>query len=201
MRISRWVLITLLIAPLDAMSAGARQSQTAPPSDPQLQQQDSLAAAARQARVQKKDQPKSKKVWDNDNIPELGPSSVVGNEARSAAEEPGNSTDKQAQPASGAQPNDLTKKVQDHSAAIDAAKANLESLKADLDILQRKYSLDQQDYYGRTDYSSDKAGAAALQDEQNDIDAKQQEVEEAQKKLDDLQALSGNTPPADNTAK
>jgi Fe-S-cluster formation regulator IscX/YfhJ len=48
--------------------------------------------------------------------------------------------------------------------------------------------MDQQTYYGKTDYSSDKAGAAALADEKNQIDSKQQQVTDAEKKVADLQA-------------
>ena len=68
----------------------------------------------------------------------------------------------------------------DKKAAIEAdlaaAKENLQTLQNDLDILQRKFALDQQTYYSKPDYSSDKAGAAALNDEQDQIDAKQQEM-------------------------
>ncbi len=73
-------------------------------------------------------------------------------------------------------------------ADTESAKREVESLKADLDILQRKYSLDQQSYYGNPDHASYKAGQAALDDEKGQIDAKQQEVADAQKRMDDMQA-------------
>jgi hypothetical protein len=202
MRISRWALLILLAAPLGALSARPQQEQTPPPPS-QPQQQDSLAAAARRAREQKKEEPKPKKVWDNDSIPELGSASVVGNQNNSSAtaDDSANTRAQQGQSAAGAQQDNSAKKAQDNSAAIDAAKANLENLKSELDILQRKLALDQQSYYGKPDYSSDKAGASALQDEQSQVDAKQQEVDDAQKKFDGLQSQSGSTPPADDTAK
>ena len=43
-------------------------------------------------------------------------------------------------------------------------------------------------YDVKPDKASDKAGAAALKDEQDDIDAKKQEVADAEKKLADFQA-------------
>lgn len=189
MKIARWTLIILLVTPLGAISA---RQQQAPSPATQPQQQDSVAAAARHAREQKKDQPKPQKVWDNDSIPELGPVSVVGNEEKATTSPDGspNAPEKQGQPATGEPQNDAAKKAQEDAAAMDSAKASLETLKNELDVLERKYSLDQQSYYGKPDYSSDKAGAAALQDEQSQIDAKQLEVDDAQKKLDDLQAQS-----------
>src|SRR5580692_388296 len=69
MRISHAALTMLLFFPSGIAVAG-RQAQ---------QQDDSLAAAARHAREQKKTQSKPAKVWDNDNIPRSpGDLSVVG---------------------------------------------------------------------------------------------------------------------------
>jgi hypothetical protein len=73
-------------------------------------------------------------------------------------------------------------------ADLSAAKANLQTLKVDLDLLQRKYALDQQTYLGTPDYSSDTAGAAALANEKSQVDSKQQEITNAEKKVADLQA-------------
>ena len=72
-------------------------------------------------------------------------------------------------------------------ADLKATKAQLESLKTDLDIAQRKYALDGQTYLSNPNYT-DKSGAQALDDEKEQIAAKQQEIAEAQKKVDDLQA-------------
>jgi hypothetical protein len=203
MRIARWALVILLAAPLGATFGRTQQTQPPPPSEQQPRQEDSLAAAARRAREQKKGEPKPKKVWDNDSIPELGSASVVGNQDNSsaAAGDSANTPAKQGQSAAGIEQDNSAKKAQDNTAAAEAAKANLENLKSELDILQRKLALDQQSYYGKPDYSSDKAGAAALQDEQSQVDAKQQEVDDAQKKFDDLPAQSDSTSPADNTPK
>ena len=71
-----------------------------------------------------------------------------------------------------------------------------------MDLLTRKYALDQQTYYGKTNYAADKDGAAKLKDEQDQIDAKKQEVADAQKKIDELTAKlnegAADTKPASN---
>ncbi len=177
MKLAHWGLTLLLLAPLG--TAWARPQQT------------SLADAARQARQQKKDSPKDLKVWDNDTISQTtGQISVVGQTPPPAAAtetKPAAAADKAAAPAEAKAP----EKTAEDKAALEAelatAKDHLATVKTDLDILQRKLVLDQQLFYGKVDYASDKAGAAALQDEQSQINSKQQEVADAQKKIDELQ--------------
>ena len=71
---------------------------------------------------------------------------------------------------------------------LNTAKAKLESLKTDLEIATRKYALDEQMYMGKPDYQKDKEGGAALQAEKDDIAAKQQEIADEEKQIQDLQA-------------
>jgi len=174
MKIANWTLAILLISPLS--SAAARPQGTSSPG-----QQDSLADAARRTQAQKKDQQKSGKVWDNDSIPNVtGTVNVVGSERSESAA-----------PAAGEQKAPAPKTAEEKAALtneMSSAKAELDSLKADLDIAQRKYSLDQSSYISNPDHSKDKAGAASLKDEKDQLDAKQQEIAAAQKKLEDLQA-------------
>lgn len=73
-----------------------------------------------------------------------------------------------------------------------AAKEQLQTAKADLDILQRKFNLDSQTYYGKPDYASDREGAAAIDAEKGQVEAKQQEVADAQMKVDQLEAKLSN---------
>jgi hypothetical protein len=136
------------------------------------------------------------KVWDNDNIPTTnGNISVVGqagpSEAEPAASTPAGPTEKTGTPATPEQQAAI-------QADLNASKARLESLKTDLDIAQRKYALDQQTYQSNPNYT-DKSGAQALDDEKEQIAAKQQEIEEAQKKVDELQAQADA--PADGASK
>jgi hypothetical protein len=192
MKYAHWGLLIVLLAP--ARAAVARQ-QTA-------QTQDPVAEAARRAREQKQQQAKATKVWNNDNIPKSPDGlSVIGqappeNQATSAdssanAQKPAASGDekKAAAPAAAGQKSAV-------ESELAAAKEQLQTLQNDLDILQRKYTLDQQMYYGRPNYAADKAGAASLQDEQDQIDAKQQEMIAAQQKIADLQAKLNAASPA-----
>jgi len=179
MKLAKWGFAILLACPIGLTPAVSAQSQDAAQSG---QSQDSLAAAARRAREEKKDEPKAAKVWDNDNIPSSpGSVSVVGDANQSAAASSDQGAQGQAAPVS-----DKDKAAK--AAEIDANQQQLKSLKTDLDIAQRKLVLDQQMYYGKPDYSSDKAGAAALKDEQDQIAAKQQEIDDLQKRIDALQA-------------
>jgi hypothetical protein len=81
-----------------------------------------------------------------------------------------------------------------------SAKNKLADLKADLDVMQRKYEMDQSSYYGKTNYAADKDGAAALASEKADIDDKLDEVATAEKQLAELQSkvdtASADKPPA-----
>jgi len=191
-RCAYWGLLIVLLAP--ARAAVARQQTTQP--------QDPVAEAARRAREQKQQQAKVTKVWNNDNIPKspdglsvIGPASPE-NQSTSAdssgnAQKPAASGDekKAAAPAAAAQKSAI-------ESDLAAAKEQLQTLQNDLDILQRKYTLDQQMYYGKPNYAADKAGAASLQDEQDQIDAKQQEMIAAQQKIADLQAKLNAASPA-----
>jgi hypothetical protein len=162
---------------------------------PSTVQDDPVAVAARHTREQKKQQPKAK-VWDNDNIPKNpGSLSVVG---PSASDTLGARTDSPANAAggdhqgAGSAAKDSAAPATEKRTAIEsnlaAAKEALQNLQNDLDILQRKFALDQQTYYSKPGYSSDKSGASALSDEQDRIDAKQLEMGDAQRKVADLQA-------------
>ncbi len=179
MRIARWAftvfLLTPLIAPLAAVTAARAQQQ----------QDDSLAAAARRNQEQKKDQAKpAAKVWDNDTLPpNAGAVNVVGQSS--------DSTNSSATTAANSTADTVAAPTAEDKAAsaaeVESAKSQLANLKADLDVAQRKYALDQQTYYGKTNYAADKAGAAALAGEKSDVDAKQAAVAVAEKLLADAQ--------------
>ena len=178
MFIAKWAPLILLLS-LPGHTA-ARQSQAGTPSE-SGPQEDSLAAAARRAREAKKDQAKPPKVWDNETLASApGAISIVGQPAASA------STPTPA--ASGKSPagNPPAAEKSAIEADLSAAKANLQSLKVDLDLLKRKYALDQQTYLGTPGYSSDTAGATALANEKSQVDSKQQEVTNTEKKVADL---------------
>ena len=198
MKIAHWGLGILLVVPM-GIAAGQAQppSQDASAAAPT----DSLAAAAKQAREAKKDQPKPARVWNDDTIPKSNAAiSVVGqtpDDNGGAAAAPGDAA--AAPPAAaangaggGAAAGGGNRKALEGSIAN--AKERLATIKVDLDLLQRTYTLDSQMYYIKPDYASDTDGAAKLKDEQDQIAAKQQEMDDEQKKIDDLNAELAKLP-------
>jgi len=202
MKIAHWSLGILLVLPM-GIAAGQAQppsqdAQAAAPGDP-------LAAAARAAREAKKDQTKPARVWNDDTIPKSnGAISVVGQTPADDADNAGAATGDAAN-ATGAATGSA---VAGGGGAVGAgnrgalgtsiqnAKDKLATIKVDLDLLQRTYTLDSQMYYVKPDFASDTAGAAKLKEEQDQITAKQQEMDEQQKKIDDLEAELAKLPEA-----
>jgi cell fate regulator YaaT (PSP1 superfamily) len=170
---------------VSALAIAAWPQQSSPSSQSSTTgQQESLADAARRTKEQKKEQPKAAKVWDNDNIPETnGNISVVGQPSEPAPAESSvaQKTEKKTAAITPEEKADLQKQ-------LDNAKAHLAALKTDLDIAQRKYTLDEQTYISNPNHERDEAGAAALDDEKRQIADQQAQITEAQKKVDDLQA-------------
>jgi len=215
MKIAHWGLGILLVMPM-GIAAGQAQapSQEAPapaPTDP-------LAAAAKAAREAKKDQTKPARVWNDDTIPKSnGAISVVGqtpaDDSANAAAATGDAANAatsatgSAGAGGGAAAGAGNQRALETS--IQNAKDKLATTKVDLDLLQRTYTLDSQMYYIKPDYASDANGAAKLKDEQDQIAAKQQEMDEEQKKIDDMEAelsklpaaaTPSATPPANNNS-
>jgi hypothetical protein len=212
MKIAHWGLGVLLVVPM-GIAAGQAQapSQEAPAPAPT----DALAAAAKAAREAKKDQTKPARVWNDDTIPKSnGAISVVGqtpaDDSANAAAATGDAANA-ASPATGAGGGAAAGAGNQRAleTSIQNAKDKLATTKVDLDLLQRTYTLDSQMYYIKPDYASDADGAAKLKDEQDQIAAKQQEMDEAQKKIDDMEAelsklpaaaTPSATPPANNNS-
>jgi chemotaxis protein histidine kinase CheA len=199
MKIAHWGLGILLVMP---MGIAVGQAQPPPQQDAQAPAPaDSLAAAAKQAREAKKDQAKPARVWDDDNVPKSNAAiSVVGqtpDDADGSAAAPGDAA--AAPAAANSSAGGAAAEAGDRSAlesAIANAKEKLATIKVDLDLLQRTYTLDSQMYYIKPDYASDTDGAAKLKDEQDQIAAKQQEMDDVQKKIDDLNAELSKLPAA-----
>jgi predicted RNase H-like nuclease (RuvC/YqgF family) len=199
MKIAHWGLGILLVVPV-GIAAGQAQapSQEAPAPAPT----DALAAAAKAAREAKKDQTKPARVWNDDTIPKSnGAISVVGqtpaDDSANAAAATGDAANA-ATPATGAGGGAAASAGNQRAleTSIQNAKDKLATTKVDLDLLQRTYTLDSQMYYIKPDYASDADGAAKLKDEQDQIAAKQQEMDEEQKKIDDMEAELSRLPAA-----
>jgi len=197
MKLIRSGLIFLLLLPFGRAAAQDQQAS-------QDQQSDSPAEAARRAREQKKDQAKAAKVWDNDNVPAAGGVNVVGQSPT-----PSSDSANPQEPAQGAAAAPAEEASKSSSSPKDAAalqgelasaKARLDSLKTDLDLLQRKFALDSQTYLSNPNHSSDTAGADALTDEKSQIEAKLAEVDAAQKKVDELSAKAQESSASTDTS-
>ena len=184
MKLARWSIGLLLVLPLGLSAAqqGDQQSTPQPAAN-------SLAEASRHAREQKKDQAKAVHVWNDDNLPKTEGVSVVGQ--TSVAD---NASGGATAGAGGANaPAPSAENLAAVTAELNTAKEHLQSLQTDLNILQRKYGLDEQMYLSKPEYKNDREGAAQLKNEQTQIAALQAEVVEAQKKVDLLQSkLSGS---------
>ena len=199
MKIAHWSLGILLVMP---MGIAAGQAQPASQDAQAPAPTDSLAAAAKQAREAKKDQPKPARVWNDDTIPKSNAAiSVVGQtpaDNDSAAGAPGDASAAPAAANGSAGAGGGAAGGAGSRAALESAIANakekLATVKVDLDLLQRTYTLDSQMYYIKPDYASDTDGAAKLKDEQDQIAAKQQEMDDVQKKIDDLNSELSNLP-------
>jgi hypothetical protein len=197
MKIAHWSLGILLSMP---MGIAAGQAQPAAQDAQAPAPTDALAAAAKQAREAKKDQTKPARVWNDDTIPKSNAAiSVVGktpaDDADNAAAATGDAANGSAGAGGGAAAGAGNRAALETS--IKNAKEKLATIKVDLDLLQRTYTLDSQMYYGKPDFASDTEGAAKLKDEQDQIAAKQQEMDEQQKKIDDMEAELSNLPAAD----
>ena len=199
MKIAHWSLGILLVMPMGIAAGQAQpagQDAQAPAATPAAS--DSLAAAAKAARDAKKDQPKPARVWNDDTIPKSNDAiSVVG---KTAADDSANAAAGTGDAANAAPAADGSAVVADVRGALQTsiqnAKEKLATIKVDLDILQRTYTLDSQMYYIKPDYASDTEGAAKLQDEQDRIATKQREMDEEQKLIDDMEADLAKIPAA-----
>ncbi|MGB0034787.1 MAG: hypothetical protein WBP79_04855 [Candidatus Acidiferrales bacterium] len=200
MRLARWGSVILLVLPVGI--AAAQQQQPPPPPASQQEQPQSVGEAARRAREQKKDQAKGGRVWDNDNIPKTPSTvSVVGQgatpegaaapaagDAAAAPAASDQAASGAAAPAAAAPADNADKEKTAIESELSAAKELLQSVQKDLDIASRQYSLDQQQFNTKPNYASDREGAAKLADEASQVEAKRQQVADAQKRVDELTA-------------
>ena len=170
--------------------------------------QGSVAEAARRAKQKKNAAAgKTSKVIDDDNLssnlktggPDVtnvgasataNPGAAANPQAGSSAEAADQATKKQGDQDSpkkneGSAAQDDGVKEQD--AEIAKMKEQAAEVEKELDLLKREFALDSGTYYSKTNYSSDKAGKAKLDDEQQQIASKQQELEQVKARLATLQ--------------
>jgi hypothetical protein len=192
------------IAPLLAVAVSLPIAALAQSPDAQSQQsgsQDSsVADAARRARERKKNPPnpaKSTKVITDDdldkrNFPPRNEGLNVGSAPKLETQPPS------AQAVAAAEAADASTEPQDAKDAaeqdrqIARLKSQIADAEKDLDLGKRQLALDQDSYFSNPDYSHDTAGKSKLEDEKQQIDAKQQEIERLKTKLAALEELKGH---------
>ena len=148
------------------------------PPDATPPQHDSVAAAARKARDQKKESPKTPKVFTNENIPTSGGISSIGESSPAAA-----AADNNTQKAAGAGGEEKT--WRDRFAKLNH---KLEQDKQDLGVMQRELGvLDVQYYNDPVKAMQQQLTRSDINDKTAKIDAKKKEIEADQQAIDDAQ--------------
>ncbi len=106
--------------------------------------------------------------------------SVVGLPAEPAAPEEAPAAGPLPKAAAG---QEKDKERKETEAVLARAKEQLKNAQKELDLLQRDFTLHQQQYYSNPAYTSDTAGKERLDTLRGQIDAKQQEVQQAKEKI------------------
>jgi hypothetical protein len=176
---SRKLLLATTVLALTATAVVTRAQDVA--SSPS----DSVADAARKARAQKKDSVKPAKVFTDDNVGDIkGQISVVGSQPASLADDaPGKKDDTKSANAS-----DGKKDEAYWQGKFAAARKLLADDTRELDILQREFSLKQEQFYqDPTAALKQQYSREDLDKTQSQIDAKKQAVEKDKQAISDLE--------------
>lgn len=162
----------------------------------QSQDSQSVAEAARRAREKKKDSAKPAKVITDDtlDVKKQDVQSAVAEEPKiaGAPEAANQSANGTANPAAG---DAKTQAANDEKLKkeVAAVKERLKDALGDLDLLQRENRLDQDIYYSQPNFAGDTAGKQKLDDEQQKMSDKRQEIDRLKAKLADLQKSLGES--------
>lgn len=160
-------------------------SQTQKTQDQAAPAEDSLAAAARKARDQKKDAAKPAKVFTNDNLPDSGGISTVGERKDSAAAKGAGTVQD-----SDAAPQSVEKKWRDRFAKLHH---KLDQDEQELDVLQREASSDQTQFYAgdpnkaMNDQTSGQPFGSDYTKKVTAIDAKKKDIEADKQAISDAE--------------
>lgn len=197
-----WVGWRYRLLSLAVIAAGCALAPSATPAQDSQAQQSSVADAARRAK-QKRNAAKTTKVIDDDNLSSNlksgGPDTTNVGASAAATVNPGQApkTDaanqetpsgEQTAPKEG-EPGAAKQDEQgaaEKDPEIAKVKEQVAQTEKDLDLLKRGFALDSEAYYSKTDYSTDKAGKAKLDGEQQQIADKQQELDGVKARLAEL---------------
>ena len=188
MRVRFWIKASMIVAALcmAGLSAAARQQGSSP-----QQTGDPVADAARKAREKKKDAPKPKKIYTDDDVkksapepaPPAAPGVAGGTVAATAAQAAGSS----------AKTGDATKTEDPNGQAawrrrFQAQRDKIAKLIKEVDILGRELEKAQMEYYPDPQKAMTQQNSRAEINAMNaKIDAKKKEVAELQQGLDDME--------------
>ena len=166
----------------------------------QADQNVSVAEAARKARETKKEAPKAGKVWTNDNLGAQGtnspasPPSPAPAAGEKASQPPAGETAAAEAESPSAGPAGNEEAPADLAAELGDAKRQLADAEKDLDLDRRQFDLDREQYYSNPDFRADTKGKAALDSLQQQIAAKEKEVQELKEQVASLEAKVKTTP-------
>ncbi len=185
-----YLLVALPVLGLAGIGVLARQRQQRQDTS-QQSGEDAVAAAARKAREQKKEAPKPKKVYTNEDVssaPEAAaPVAASADKAAPAAE--GAAKDSKAD--EGADADKAAKNKNDEASwrkRFAEARDKLAVAEKELDILQREVNKAQTQYYSDPQKAlSEQYSRKSINDHDAQIAAKKQEVEQLKQGLSDLQ--------------
>jgi hypothetical protein len=180
-----YVLVILPVLGLGGIVAIARQQQQQSQQDSSQQSTgDALADAARKAREQKKEEPKPKKVYTNDNIP-------GGGTAPAPTPAPATEADAKDKNKTGAQPAADKGPKNDEATwrkRFQEAREKLADAEKELDILQREEQKALVQYYPDPQKAlSEQYSRKDISDYDTKIAAKKQEIDQLKQKISDME--------------
>jgi hypothetical protein len=175
-----WSLVFLGFLPVMACPAPARAQSGSG-------QQDSVADAARRARAEKQKPQKPAKVVTTDDLGSKpgAPAEIATVPAPAAAATPVQQPAAVETPASAVNPEEQAQTA----AELADLKKQLQEIQKDLDLQQREYSLQHDQVYQNPDPSIDKAGKAALDALQREVNDKEHSVESLKSRIAAVEEL------------
>lgn len=188
---SRLAFAVLIAAAFLPLAARAQSQET---------QTQSVADAARRAREQKKAADKlPSPVITNDTLKPAAPasSSDAAQPAADSSKVGGTSaaTGPAGQAAPASSSGDADQKTKD-TAEVAREKQQLAEAQKEFDLLQRELALEQDNIYSKTNYASDTAGKAKLDDLKQQVADKQQALDALKARLESLLGTAATTAPA-----
>jgi len=175
MTMRKGLMIVVAVCGGFAAAAGPLLAQARPGG----QAQPSLGDVARKARDAKMRVVKPARVWTDEDIPNLH--GVVSEPGQPPAPPPAAQAGQEG--AAPAEAGDRAEEIKKAEAELKAAKADAARVEKELDLLNREFDLDRQQFSSNPNYQSDAAGKARLDAEAKQIEAKKQELQQAEDKV------------------